>query len=430
MTAKPNIVYTLDDSGSMQFSYLPDWVIAGAPTTAVTKITRVGATATVQVASTAALAVGQFVIIAGANQPEYNGQFQILSIPNGTTFTIAVVGTPGLAGDRHHHVRGRARRICRSGTITAACSAGAVSTFTSPPFYAASFNHLLYDPNVNYQPPVKYDGTPAHPHDRHGHRRRRQPNLLQRPAGPVHRACRGARQPDGQGRGAALLQHRLADHQGRADEQPDDRRRRRRERRELAARGGRRRLVPDQRHEVQGIGRLRARPPSPMRTERAVQLPVQVLERRHRRAVLLPAARNKVLYCDKTSPYWPKVQGAITGCTLGGTPTCGGLPCAPVITKQTCNLSTPGKTCNPTTALRNFTPAVCKTPSALYCLPGVGGSDGNSPGTGTAPECLPCTCNADYQPASTKKCSVVGQRVHVRVRHAGLRLRPSAPTSQ
>ena len=25
VTAKPNIIYTLDDSGSMQYNYLPDW---------------------------------------------------------------------------------------------------------------------------------------------------------------------------------------------------------------------------------------------------------------------------------------------------------------------------------------------------------------------------------------------------------------------
>src|SRR5262247_4760792 len=71
VTAKPNIVYTLDDSGSMQFSYLPDWVVGSSTQIAVTKITRVGAVATVQVASTAALSVGQFVLIIGANQPEY-----------------------------------------------------------------------------------------------------------------------------------------------------------------------------------------------------------------------------------------------------------------------------------------------------------------------------------------------------------------------
>jgi hypothetical protein len=53
-----------------------------------------------------------------------------------------------------------APRYCRSGNNTAACSAGALSTFTSPPFYAADFNRLMYDPNVNYTPPVKADGTP------------------------------------------------------------------------------------------------------------------------------------------------------------------------------------------------------------------------------------------------------------------------------
>ena len=33
---------------------------------------------------------------------------------------------------------------------------------------------------------------------------------------------------------------------------------------------------------------------------------------------------------------------------------------------------------------------------------------GYSPGTGGAPECLPCTCNADYQPPNTKRCSSTG----------------------
>ena len=159
VTAKPNIVYTLDDSGSMQFNYLPDWVIASAPTASVTKITRVGATATVQVGSTAALAVGQWIIIAGASQPEYNGEFQIQAILSGTTFTITIVGTPvsPATGTITYAV---STAYCRGGSATAACSVGAINTFTSPPFYASSFNHLAYDPNVNYQPPVKYDGTP------------------------------------------------------------------------------------------------------------------------------------------------------------------------------------------------------------------------------------------------------------------------------
>ena len=59
VTAKPNIVYTLDDSGSMQFNYLPDWVIAAqGAAVSISKITRVGPTATATVVSTAALADG------------------------------------------------------------------------------------------------------------------------------------------------------------------------------------------------------------------------------------------------------------------------------------------------------------------------------------------------------------------------------------
>ena len=409
VTAKPNIVYTLDDSGSMQFSYLPDWVIAGAATTAVTKITRVGATATVQVASTAALSVGQWVIITGANQPEYNGQFQIVSIPNGTTFTIAVVGTPvSPATPAAGITYAVATAYCRGGTTTAACSAGSVSAFNSPPFYASSFNHLMYDPNVNYQPPVKYDGSPlthtiGTDTDAAGNQiySNVQPdpftapaaahvNLTAKVAVPLY--CNTDWPITKGGPTSGLTIADVGDANG--ENSPP----------------------------VAGVGdwcringteyKASAASTAPAVTYANGNLlydyPYKSSSGATGAQYFYQQLANKILYCDKTSPYWPKVQGAITGCTLGGTPTCGGLPCAPVITKQTCNLSTPGKTCNPTTALRNFTPAVCKTPSALYCLPSVGGSDGNSPGTGTAPECLPCTCNADFQPASTKKCSVVG----------------------
>jgi type IV pilus assembly protein PilY1 len=102
---------------------------------------------------------------------------------------------------------------------------------------------------------------------------------------------------------------------------------------------------------------------------------------------------NKVLWCDKTSPYWPQNQ-TLTGCT--GTPTYGPA------TQQKCNQK--AMTCNTTVASRNYTPNaapnICKTdPPAKYCAPNIGGSDGNSPGTGGLPECLACTCNADFQPA-------------------------------
>ena len=132
---------------------------------------------------------------------------------------------------------------------------------------------------------------------------------------------------------------------------------------------------------------------------------------------------NKILYCDTTSPFWPR-NGTIIGCTAGGTPTCGGVACP--VTQQTCNLNTPAKTCNPTPASRNFTPAGCKPPlvtPALWCAPSTGGSDSFSSGTGTVPECQACTCNADYQPANTKKCSVTGAACTSVCGSAGLRHR-------
>lgn len=62
-------------------------------TVAITSITRSGSTATVTVASTAALVNGQDVWITGATQPEYNGRFTI-AVVDGTTFTYTVTGTP------------------------------------------------------------------------------------------------------------------------------------------------------------------------------------------------------------------------------------------------------------------------------------------------------------------------------------------------
>ena len=407
VTAKPNIVYTLDDSGSMQFGYLPDWVIAAAATANVTKITRVGAIATVQVASTAALSVGQFVIIAGANQPEYNGEFQIVSIPTGTTFTIAIVGTPisPATGAIKYAV---GTTYCRGGSTTAACSAGAVNTFTSPPFYASSFNHLMYDPNVNYQPPVNYDGSPlthtiGTDTDALGNQSKfnnvqsdpftspnAHVNLTAKVAVPLY--CNTDWPITKGGPTSNLTIADVGDANG--ENSPP-----------VAGVGDWCRINGTEYAASLASG---APPVTYANGNVLYDYPYRSSSGANGPEYFYRQLGNKILYCDKTSPYWPRVKGAIIGCTLGGTPTCGGLPCTPVITKQTCNLSTPAKTCNPTPALRNFTPSVCKTPSALYCLPSVGGSDSFSPGTGTAPECEPCTCDKDYQPANTKKCSVVG----------------------
>lgn len=111
---------------------------------------------------------------------------------------------------------------------------------------------------------------------------------------------------------------------------------------------------------------------------------------------------NKIIYCDTSSPYYPRNTASIIGCN-GGTPnyTGGGT-----VTQQKCNRDS--NICNPSLALRNYTPASCKTdPTAMYCTPGTGGSSSSTPGLGTGalPECLACNCNTDYV-QNTGHCSV------------------------
>lgn len=64
-----------------------------APTVSVTSITRSGATATVTTATSHGLSNGDYAVIAGANQTEYNGVFKITFIDSGS-FSYTVSGTP------------------------------------------------------------------------------------------------------------------------------------------------------------------------------------------------------------------------------------------------------------------------------------------------------------------------------------------------
>lgn len=62
---------------------------------AVTSITRSGSVATVTTTATNSLEVGNTIIVAGANQAEYNGTFTVASIVTpGSVFTYAVSGAP------------------------------------------------------------------------------------------------------------------------------------------------------------------------------------------------------------------------------------------------------------------------------------------------------------------------------------------------
>src|SRR5690349_11101313 len=81
ITAKPNVIYTLDDSGSMQYNFLPDYVTNAAANIPVT-LTRVGPVAattpppplvyrarTSANALLAPVAIGDYVNVIGATQP-------------------------------------------------------------------------------------------------------------------------------------------------------------------------------------------------------------------------------------------------------------------------------------------------------------------------------------------------------------------------
>lgn len=57
-------------------------------------ITRSGTTVTVTVSDTSTMVLGGLVVIAGADQAEYNGTHTIATIPTGATFTYEIATTP------------------------------------------------------------------------------------------------------------------------------------------------------------------------------------------------------------------------------------------------------------------------------------------------------------------------------------------------
>jgi len=80
--------WTFDDT-AVDVLYL-----AGVPAPAtVTSITRSGSTATVTTSAAHGLASNQYVEILGANETDYNGDFQI-TVTGASTFTYTVAGTP------------------------------------------------------------------------------------------------------------------------------------------------------------------------------------------------------------------------------------------------------------------------------------------------------------------------------------------------
>ena len=122
--AKPNIVFTLDDSTSMNLNFLPDYVVVNTLTNATTAYCR-------------------------------------------TTNNMGACGNAGSATIPQYHFA----EWLDDGTMPAANRPkGAGVTFPWPaaygntptgpaPVMAAAFNAMFYNPNVTYTAPLKYDGT-------------------------------------------------------------------------------------------------------------------------------------------------------------------------------------------------------------------------------------------------------------------------------
>ena len=111
--AKPNIVFSLDDSTSMQLDFLPDYVVVNSLTNAATNYCR---------SNTGLTNCGS---VGSATVPQYT--YANWGIPTGA-------GNPFPAGYGN-------------------------STYGPPAVMASAFNAMFYNPNVTYAAPLKHDGT-------------------------------------------------------------------------------------------------------------------------------------------------------------------------------------------------------------------------------------------------------------------------------
>ena len=111
--AKPNILYSLDDSTSMQLDFLPDYVVVNSLTNAATSYCR---------SNTGLTGCGS---TGSATMPQY---------------VYAEWGMPTGAGNPYPAGYGN-------------------STYGPPVVMSAAFNAMWYNPNVTYTAPLKHDGS-------------------------------------------------------------------------------------------------------------------------------------------------------------------------------------------------------------------------------------------------------------------------------
>jgi len=131
--AKPNIVFTLDDSTSMNLNFLPDYVVVNSLTNALTRYCRTTND------------IGACGNAGSATIPQYHfGEW--LDGPSGVVLdsTIPAANRP------------------KGGTALFPWNTNYApeSTARGPaPVMAAAFNAMFYNPNVTYVAPLKFDGT-------------------------------------------------------------------------------------------------------------------------------------------------------------------------------------------------------------------------------------------------------------------------------
>jgi len=295
--AKPNIVFTLDDSGSMLYTFLPDYVIGN---------------------------------------------------------------------------------YCRSGVGLTACGQIPIfnSNFYYPPVLAADFNRLAYNPNVNYLPPVKYDGTPftTAVTDAFGNQKtfttvQEDPFLA--PATQRNLTTKvnvllycNSDWP---------LNTTFGDANGEYLAGSGDFCRINGTKYDAAATTGGPAVAADYNYPY-GNGAATTGAPYYWKT-----------------------LTYKVIWCDTTSPYWPHATSGgscTTTCTVGTITTTTQTCTAGAVTTACCTaVGTPAGCA----AVSTYSPGGCNG-SALYCGPY---------GTGAAPECSTCNCNVNPT-GRAGTCSITG----------------------
>lgn len=115
---RPNLMFIIDDSGSMHWDYMPDWVNGHAGT---------------------AITSGLDFCRSAAATSDGSGAWTGRCCRNGSRFANCLVGT-GTA------------RITDTGT-------GSTGVRPEPPFLASGFNGSAYNPAVTYMPPRRADGS-------------------------------------------------------------------------------------------------------------------------------------------------------------------------------------------------------------------------------------------------------------------------------